>query len=82
MICMDEIFSRWYGLVGDCINLDFPHYVNMDWNPDSGWKIQDTWCVRSTVILKLILVNSNTADEYSADENGTAPSKDDNYGTK
>ena len=40
----DEIFSIWYGLVSDWINLGLPHYVHMDHKPDSGYEIQDNLC--------------------------------------
>ena len=35
-LCEDEIFSIWYGLGGDWINLGLPNYVNMDRNTDDG----------------------------------------------
>ena len=35
-IYVDEIFSRWYGLGGDWINLGLPHDVQMDSNTETG----------------------------------------------
>ena len=35
-LCVDEFFSRWYVLVGYCINLAPSHYLQMDRNPYAG----------------------------------------------
>ena len=37
-LCVNESFSRWYVLGGDCINLGMKQYVQMACNPDTGWK--------------------------------------------
>ena len=66
---MDEIFSRWYVLGGDWINLGLPHYMHMDKNTDAGWKNNDTWCGISMFMLKLELENGKTTDRESADTN-------------
>ena len=79
---MDKVFSGWYILGDDWINLRLSQYVHMDRNPDTGYKIQDTCCGSSMVMLNLKLVKVNTADEASSTSNGTAPSGDVNHGTK
>ena len=78
---MDERFSRWYVLVGDCINLILSHYVHMYHKTGAGCEIHDTCCVRIMVILKLKLVKGNTEDEASSTKNVTAPDDDENHGT-
>ena len=40
-ICVDEIFSRWYGLGGEWVNLGLPEYMHMDCNPDDKCEIQN-----------------------------------------
>ena len=64
----------WYSFGDDWINLYLPHYVQMDHKPGAGFEIQDTSCVRSMVVMKLKLVNSNTEDESYVASNGNAPS--------
>ena len=39
-LCVYEIFRRWYGLVGDWINIGLPQYVQMYQNPDYAYIIQ------------------------------------------
>ena len=39
-LCTYGIFRRWYGLVGDWINIGIPQYVQLGQNPDYGCKIQ------------------------------------------
>ena len=55
--------------------------MHMDHNPDSGWKINDTWCGIIMVMLKLDLENGKTIDREEAAANGTSPVGDDNNGT-
>ena len=43
-IFMDEILIKWYGLLGEWINLGLPHYGQMGCEIDSGCKVQDTFC--------------------------------------
>ena len=74
---MDEIFSIWYVLGGDWINLGLSHYMHMDHKPYSGWKINDTWCGIITFMLKLDLENGKTIDREEAAANGTSPVGDD-----
>ena len=62
IICVDEIFSRWYRLGGEWINLGLPQYVHIDHKTDYGCNIQDTCCRRSIVMLKLKLVKGKTED--------------------
>ena len=45
----------------------------MDKNPDAGWKINDTGCGISMVMLKLELENGKTTDREAADANGNSP---------
>ena len=58
---MGEIFSRWFSLGGDLINIGLPYYVQMDHKTYDGFKIQDTYLVRIMVIIKLKSVKDNTA---------------------
>ena len=60
-LCVDEIFSRWYGLGGDWINLVLPHYVQTDCKSDTRYKVQDNFCGINMVMMKLTLVKDNTA---------------------
>ena len=46
IIYVDEIFSIWYSLGGEWVNLGMPHYVQMVCKPDDGLKIRDTCCGR------------------------------------
>ena len=61
IIYVDRRLSIWYVLGFYWVNLGFPHYVQMDCMPDAGYKIQDTFCGRNMVILKLNLVKGKTA---------------------
>ena len=70
---MDEIFSRWYVLGDDWINLGLSNYMHMDKNTDAGWKINDTWCGISMVMLKLELENGKTVYMEAAAANLTSP---------
>ena len=72
-LCVERRFKRWYGLGGAWINLFLLHYLKMDHKTDSGFEIQDTYCVRSMAILKLKFVKGNTADEAAVAANGNAP---------
>ena len=38
-LCVDDIFSRWYGLGGYLVNLGLSQYVQMDCKPADGFKI-------------------------------------------
>ena len=69
-----------YGLGGNWINPSLSQYVNMDRKPVAGYKIQDTCCGRSMVMLNSKLVKGKTADEAYVPANGTAPAEDVNYG--
>ena len=51
-----------------------PQYVQMYHKPDACFEIQDTFCGRIIVMLKLKLVKGKTADEADATSNGTATS--------
>jgi Transposase IS4 len=39
-LCVDESFSRWYGMGGSYINIGLPCYISMDQKPDDGC---ETW---------------------------------------
>ena len=78
---MDESFSRWFGFGGDWFNLGLPHYVQMDCRPYSGCKIQDVFCERIMVMMKLKLLKNKYVYEDAASENGNEPAEDDNHGT-
>ena len=53
-----------------------PQYVHMNCNPDSGFKIKYTYCVRSMLMMKLKLAKVKTSDEASVAENGTVSGED------
>ena len=55
------------------------HYVHMDCNPDYGYKIQYTCCVRIMVIPMLKLVKGKAEYEAATTENGNASSEYDKY---
>ena len=78
---MDESYSRWYILGGECINLGLTHYVQMDCKKDAVYIIQDTCCGRTMVILKLDLVKGKDVDESASAANETEPTDVDNCGT-
>ena len=43
-LCLDEGFSRWYGLGGSWIDVGLPHYVAIDRKPEAGcefWMLAD-----------------------------------------
>ena len=61
-LCVDERFRIWYFLRGYWINLSISHYVHMDFKTYDGYKIQDTCCGRSMVMLKLNLLKIKVAD--------------------
>ncbi len=77
-ICVDESFSRWYGLGGFWINKGLPQYVSMDRKPEAGCELQDACCARSGVMLCLKLVKSaqEEASGEQEEEDGL------NHGTK
>jgi len=52
-ICVNESFSRWYGLGGHLVNYGLPNYVAMDKKPENGCEIQDTCDGRSKVMIQL-----------------------------
>ena len=54
----------------------------MDCKPDAGYEIQDTFCGRRMLILKLKLEKGNTENGEAPATNGTTPYGDFNYGTK
>ena len=53
----------------------------MDCKTDAVYKIQDTCCGRTVVMLKLNLVKGNDVDESASAANGTEPADDNNWGT-
>ncbi|KAG7344517.1 transposase IS4 [Nitzschia inconspicua] len=57
-LCIDESFSRWYGLGGHWINIGLPHYVQMDRKPEAGCEVQNAADGESGVILRLKLVKT------------------------
>ena len=79
---MDKIFSKWYGLGSDCINLILPHYVQMDCKTDAVCDIHDTFCVRSMVNMELNMVKGTTVNESAYNLNRTAFVGGINHGTK
>jgi hypothetical protein len=70
LICIDESFSRWYGVGGDSINVGLPHYVAMDRKPEAGLEIQNAACGRSKVMMRLKLVKNIGAEDPQADDAG------------
>ena len=58
------------------------HHVQIYCKTYSDYKIQDTLCGRSMVLMKLKLVRVNTKDEADATANVTAPTGYFNHGTK
>ena len=58
------------------------HYVQMDFKPYSGCKIQDTSSGRIMAMMKFKLVKGNTADEAYVAENKIVHAGDMNHGTK
>lgn len=38
LICVDEIIYRWYGLDGEWIETELPHYVSIDQKPEIGYE--------------------------------------------
>ena len=57
-MCVDESFSRWYGLGGSWISTGLPHYVSLNRETEAGCEIQDVTCGRNGVMLQLELVKS------------------------
>ena len=64
LLCVDESFSRWYGLGGYWINKGLPQYVAMERKPEAGCEIQDACCGRSGVMLRLKLVKTASEEEH------------------
>ena len=52
-ICVDESFSRWYGLGGDWINKGLPCYIALDRKPEAGCEIQSACCGDSGIMCRL-----------------------------
>jgi hypothetical protein len=67
LICIDESFSRRYGLGGDWINVGWPHYVTMDRKPEAGLEIQNAACGRSKLMIRLKLVKNVGEENPQAD---------------
>ena len=61
-ICADKSISRWYGLVGECINIGLPMYVATECKPNNGCEIQDAACGRSKIMIRLKLVKTDTEE--------------------
>ena len=80
-IFVDEVIIIWHGLGSGLINLVLPYYVKMDQKLDSGWKVQDTCCGSSMVMLKLKLMKVKTSDEVYVAENLNSHDGGDNHGT-
>jgi hypothetical protein len=61
-ITVDKSISRWYGHGGEWINqVLVPMFIETDWKPENGCKIQNAACAKGFVMLCLQLVK--TAEE-------------------
>ena len=67
-ICVDKSISRWYGLGGHWIKIGLPNYVAMERNPYNGYVIQDTYNVRSKLMISLILVKVSVDNKLLENE--------------
>ena len=74
---MDEIFSSWYGLGGDWINIGLPQYVHKYHKTYNAY----TCCVRNMVMMKLRLLNVKNADDSDATSNANVPDESANHRT-
>jgi len=63
IICVDESISRWHGLGGSWINKGLPMCVAIDRKPEDGAEIQDCFCGKSNIMMRLKLVKSTTEEE-------------------
>jgi hypothetical protein len=62
-LCIDESFSKWYGLGGFWLNKGLPHYVSMERKPVDSCEIQTLADARSRVMMQLKLVKGKQAEE-------------------
>lgn len=69
-ICIDESFSRWYGLGGHWINIGLPHYVAMERKPEDGCEIQTCCDAKSGIMMSLKLVKGKSDESASEETSG------------
>lgn len=72
-ICVDESISRWYGVGRSWTGVGIPTYIEMDWKPDKGCKIETSCCGRSKIMLRLGVVKSDEREGDVPIEGETLP---------
>ena len=55
-LCIDESFSRWYGLGGCWIQVGLPHYVAIDRKPENGCELWTLCDGRTGIMLSIEIV--------------------------
>jgi Transposase IS4 len=78
LVCVDESFSRWYGMGGSYINIGLPCYISMDRKPEDGCEIWSCCDGRSGIMLQIMVVKSAEEKELQEKEDDI----DLNHGTK
>lgn len=58
MLCIDESFSRWYGVGGSHLGVGLPCYRDLDRKPESGREIQNIADGVTGIMLRMQLVKS------------------------
>ena len=62
VICIDESMYRWYGMGDRWINTCLPIYIAIDRKSENGYKIQNSACGKSSIVLRLNLAQEAGAE--------------------